>query len=313
MGASSEHIYVQDTEPVEPEFIWIDTSTDPSTPAGSNVVADQIKSYINTNIKNPMDALNTEIVTARGTYSNLDERLDSQSNDIASLSKPNLLINDCFQIWQRGTGTFTANTVYCADRWLKSYGTVDKTASGLKLTGAQDNWNLIRQYIEDYSYLSKQTLTLSCKVKYITNCTKIDLCWYDGATWNNKSFTSKLLGNSDILEFTFTPNLDSASKFAVGLILYNLNEVLEINWMKLEVGSKATPFMPRKYAEELALCQKYYQSNEITSFWLMAHATSYGNYFIITMPISVAMRTKPTVINNSSGAIQYYNGGWQDL
>ena len=32
-----------------------------------------------------------------------------------------------------------------------------------------------------------------------------------------------------------------------------------VNWVKLEVGSVATPFIPRLYAEELALCQRYYE------------------------------------------------------
>jgi len=208
--------------------------------------------------------ISQEDKTRKTTINDISEFTNNKiTPHLHQLSGQNLLINGDFQVWQRGT-SFTGMGVYCSDRWYKSHGTIKKTTNGLQLTSIQNDWNLLRQYVEDFRFLSNKTMTLSCKVKYVTNCTKLDLLWFNGTSWYGTNFKDKQINNTEILKFTFTPNLSSASKFAIGINLNNTDESIEIEWVKLELGAVATPLVPRQYGEELALCQRYYQSTTLT-------------------------------------------------
>ena len=43
------------------------------------------------------------------------------------------------------------------------------------------------------------------------------------------------------------------------MISFNEDINIDIEYVKLEMGELATPLSPRPYAEELAMCQRYYQ------------------------------------------------------
>jgi hypothetical protein len=77
----------------------------------------------------------------------------------------------------------------------------------------------------------------------------------------------------------------------------------QITGVQLEVGSVATEFEHRSYGEELALCQRYYQTNNFTDL-VMGNYNSRNAYMAI--PLITTMRSAPTVVPTSS---QTYSSG----
>ena len=89
---------------------------------------------------------------------------------------------------------------------------------------------------------------------------------------------------------------------------------MEITGLQLEVGSQATEFDHRTYAEELALCQRYYHkvSADTGPRWLyfLYNNTSYSR---VTVVHPVPMRASPTVsaidlTNTGSASGVQFNG-----
>tara|TARA_B100000212_G_scaffold324624_1_gene285624 strand:+ start:2651 stop:4426 length:1776 start_codon:yes stop_codon:yes gene_type:complete len=73
------------------------------------------------------------------------------------------------------------------------------------------------------------------------------------------------------------------------------NATYEITGVQLEVGSEATPFEFRSYADELIRCMRYYQAS--TDDWhsaLNSNSTP-GAYSNCNVPFKVQMRAAPTV------------------
>lgn len=64
--------------------------------------------------------------------------------------------------------------------------------------------------------------------------------------------------------------------------------------VKLELGSVATPFVPRPYGEELALCQRYYQ-RQMMQCNPIAVAGVKSNNLALETSFNVPMRVTPTV------------------
>ena len=83
----------------------------------------------------------------------------------------------------------------------------------------------------------------------------------------------------------------------------------QITGVQLELGKVATPFEHRSYGEELALCQRYYQTSspDITPYRTFANYTATTAYGIWQFPVQ--MRAVPTVTFASSGWSIYSNVG----
>ena len=71
------------------------------------------------------------------------------------------------------------------------------------------------------------------------------------------------------------------------------NATFEITGVQLEVGSVATDFEHRSFAQELLLCQRYYQ--EIGRSTTMVGNTGSSQIGNIGVPIACTMRTTPTI------------------
>ena len=94
---------------------------------------------------------------------------------------------------------------------------------------------------------------------------------------------------------------------------YTTNDAtFEITGMQLEVGSVATDFEHRSFAQELALCQRYYQRiAEGNGKSICENATQFSSaYLFMSIPLPVAMRAAPTLedTNASNHFIRYDNG-----
>ena len=93
-----------------------------------------------------------------------------------------------------------------------------------------------------------------------------------------------------------------------------LNATWQITGVQLEIGDTATPFEHRSFGEELALCQRYYQTLTVlnTTYSAAISYTGGSNAVLPTTNFST-MRAAPSVTFDSSGNIEYFNGSaWAD-
>ena len=83
------------------------------------------------------------------------------------------------------------------------------------------------------------------------------------------------------------------------------NSTLEITGVQLEVGSVATDFEHRSFAEELALCQRYCYAVPVGTTGANYHAVLNGFYasstlFIGLLNLPTAMRGSPSLATSGS-------------
>lgn len=210
------------------------------------------------------DILN-KLKTVDGVNSGLDADLFKGNNIIPIAnggtgattpvwSNPNSLKNGDFQVWQRGE-SFTASG-YTADRWYAymsgSGNSVSHANGGITIDTTSGNLIQLQQFFEEAEFkkLKGKTVTLSINIEIIQGSV---------AVYSNVD-TFKQIGSisvSGIHKFTFTVAEDISS-FKI-LFSFLAGRKAVIKWVKLELGEVSTPFVPRTYAEELAMCQRYYQ------------------------------------------------------
>ena len=203
-----------------------------------------------------------------------------------AIYRPNLLINGDFQVWQRGESTTLSNVSetgykYLADRWCRYFSrtssaseTYEKVSNGMKYTSTPSSNATITQLLET-GLKSGNKYTLSASVNDI-----IHIMTFDGQVDKSEG----------ILSYA-----KSATTIPHDRIMFSISNNDIVNWVKLEVGSIATPFIPRLYAEEFTMCERYYQI--IDNLYLSrynyeaASTLSYCNGF----PFRTKMRVIPSV------------------
>lgn len=207
----------------------------------------------------------TQLATAEenGVMSSADKK------KLDALDGANLLINGGFAVWQRGesftiprTGYGTGK--YTADRWRvwanpDSTGgniTVTKTADGMHVKSDGGALMSYRFEAADVEALSGKTLTLSLSRN----------------------------GAVSVIPVTLSGNAFSIT------LLYGAGTTT-INWIKLEVGEEATPYVPKGYGEELLACMRYYQVTG--AVFCAGYLTAQTASCTYTLP--VPMRTTPTI------------------
>ena len=78
---------------------------------------------------------------------------------------------------------------------------------------------------------------------------------------------------------------------------FDVGATIELTDMQLEIGTKATPFERRSIGQELALCQRYYETG---GFFHVGYGLA-GNNLGSTVKYAVAKRIAPTVISQTNG------------
>lgn len=247
------------------------------------------------------------------------------SRDLAdrghSNSNPNLLINGNFDVWQRGVSFSSAG--FTADRWYVTSGyTLTRNTDVPDDVGAVYSLNSVRaastghtigQFIELPAtgaagvFWNGNTVTLSGYVKGAAGSLDPVIKFSTGSggssgtDWTRTEAALSLNGSWQPFSFTFTVDQNvGASDTSVVVYLYatdvTLSSDLRFSQIKLEEGSVATPFVPRQVGEELALCQRYYQTTAVgtTQTICVASAASVstlrGHYQLTT-----ELRDSPTV------------------
>ena len=202
----------------------------------------------------------------------------AEQQALIGVGRRNLLINGGFDVWQRGTSfTPTGANPYTADRWLvyqssTSNVTVTKrtesTSSSVPFINyirlddtidADTSWIELNQYVEDYSHLINNTVTVSFWAKasydiqdgYIyTNAGTISGAYAITTSWTKYQVTLDLKAG--------TVASDGYLRLLLGTqTLVAADSYIDYAQVQLELGKVATPFEHRSYGEELALCQRY--------------------------------------------------------
>jgi hypothetical protein len=216
--------------------------------------------------------------------------LDKGKLNIGDDYRPNLLINGDFQIWQRGESFDISSIKYTTDRWVANASVanglrVSKASEGLKLTWLLQCLGVLIYRIEETSKPLNRPITLTIKI--------------DGLIYG---YTTQLNNLSSYIEF----NIDTKTFYTrtTGgtnnqLLYFNGNGAVgstyTVSWVKLELNDHPTPFIPRSYGEELALCQRYYEFSDISadnSYQLQANSTK---SLLGGILFKVKKRVNPTV------------------
>lgn len=233
------------------------------------------------------------------------------------INKPNLLINGNFIINQRGKTEYTGSGTYTVDRW-KFYGTGTLNVNSdntITYTIGSNNWNGISYCIENPSFLSNKTFTVSIKGNSTAG---IWLNFYQNGNNIDGLYTTNS-GNFYLTKTITFPEILNTDKLIIAIVTRNTNmpegitnNSFTLEYVKLEHGLTATPLKSKTYEEELNLCQRYYISykNKSNSVTMLLATTYFGqaNYFWGHISLPTAMRTTPSITYSNLGDISVVSG-----
>jgi hypothetical protein len=274
------------------------------------------------NIKNAASASNNIVLDASGNAT------FAGTAAMASSFLRNRIINGNMAVRQRGTSfTATAGTaIYTADRWIVFAGGATcgvATPSdlglagfptGLLASGATGNTVLnFAQRIESVNILdlANQTVTISGWLFSTATVTPTLSLATPNAVDNYSSETA--VGSVPALpsvpantwtRFAVSVALPAAAAnglqvaVAWGATGAGVNRFL--TGVQLEVGTVATPFERRQFGQELALCQRYYQTGRAAVYGVTTGSGSYSPDLIGTANFNTTMRAAPTITRSSA-------------
>ncbi|MDD3193904.1 MAG: hypothetical protein PHE47_08720 [Oscillospiraceae bacterium] len=235
----------------------------------------------------------------------------------------NLVINGDMQVWQRGESlTAIGSNAYTADRYIMhqtstAQYTVEKHNDPemgicMKITCTAAGWINLGTVVELTGVFPALTGSFYAKSsREVTLSAILSPDSYDATT----SASAEYVISSQWQRYT----LSSAGLTAAGKMYFTLlrggsiqsGDVFYLAKVQLEAGEQATAFAPRPYAEELALCQRYYKVRTLVTGWMPTSATagSAYHYFGYT---NDGMRVVPTVPSSVSGAV-INQGTWANV
>lgn len=186
----------------------------------------------------------------------------------------NLLDNSDFTnaVNQRGATSYSGGGVYSIDRW-KVYLTT--------LTVGADSCTILRTGVGGafYQYVIADTTLIYT----FTAKTSDGIISVTGIPTENPE---KTLGNTAIRISTF------GAYVQISIWTVNTTDAVTLYWVKLELGTVATPYVPKGYGIELSECRRYYQqyNQTITLTWIGVDQVEVAN-LMFTPP----MRIIPTL------------------
>ncbi len=267
----------------------------------------------------PVGAFGNQVLATENRY---------DASKLIGSGRKNILINGDFKISQRGTYTSSTNVTddaYYLDRWkMRESGTAiqiqhDKNisiteagADGIKtnalkidITSSATGYWAIRQVVEDYAAVSGQTVTLSCWVRGVGPKLFYRL-WAIGNIGHGHALTEDWQLYTETFTLpAFTQAADSSNgcvislgNYAEGNVYNHTADWCQIALFQVELGRSRTPFEFRTYAEELALCQRYYHRVDSSTgprwLYFLYNTTSYSRSTIVH---PVPMRAAPDIQN----------------
>ena len=212
-------------------------------------------------------------------------------NALANLpSNYNLLMNSDFRnpVNQRGLTTYNLTTwKYSVDRWRGKNVDVVVNDNSITITATGTDGGNFQQVFDQALPLGDYIV--STKVVGISG--NVYLYHSNGGT--------KLTTGVNTRRFTSSTTLTQMQLY------FSAGAQIEIEWMKLEAGTTATPFVPKIYAEEVVMCQRYYRYFEDAPIYAIS---SDSLTYFMPAHFGVPMRVAPTAylrqVLNSSGVEQ---------
>lgn len=219
-------------------------------------------------------------------FNKMEEGIYNNSVFLEQLSNSNVLHNADFRcpVNQRGLISYQGSSseyVFTLDRWFLSKTIVNSVGKhdGYCIVGLASG-GFLAQGIEDVNILTDE-MTVSIKlndvdVAYVL--TKQSGENFGTITKDGKSLDVKLDGN-------FFKLINNSSSVVT----------LSIEYIKLERGSKATPFVPTPLAYELLRCKRFYEENEICLMPIVG--TIPASYYVVVngCNFEVEKRVQPSV------------------
>lgn len=223
----------------------------------------------------------TDLITAI-----VDESIDNLEENISNL---NLIDNPDFKINQRGQSEYSAGNnsiIHAMDRWRVGRGTVVTWYDDhINISCPEENYNFVSQKFE--KDITNNTVTVSIKAKGIgvLNFGQLNVLG------SRKEF--ELSDTYEIYHNTFsfiryTGDERWRSSLSIGL---NSGGNADVEWVKLELGNKATRFVPPNPTLEMMKCQRYYQVRSTSN--------------INSVDLRPTMRISPTITQLSDGNYAY--------
>jgi len=266
-------------------------------------------------IGEPAITTDTEQVYVGGNSGNIEL---AKAADLSEKANPNILINSYFKkaVNQRGLTNYSvnANGIYTIDRWmLLSFGSATLIVNDGYIT--MSNTSVVNTYLQqkfdtEFSKLNGNKFTLT--IKYRTSLSKVKVSAFgvanyitSNSNWTTSSFTI------DISNWLYALNSNDSS---ILVQLYDgtsmLNGSIDIEYIKLEQGSIATPFVPRFYTEELALCQRYFEKKTAVSLTIPTLTDYAGTSLDLgSIQYNNIKRTAPTLTFSNI----WFNGWYDQL
>lgn len=227
------------------------------------------------------DTVNAQDVT-RYTAAGMEVWIDGAWHLVTpktwGVGRKNLIINGGFDIWQRGdviTYAPSEANSYNSDRWFAvantGGGTVTKSTRNIAGVGAIFTavYSEIgvsigpRQRIEIPTHMKAGPQTLSFYAGTASNTIRVLIRGNVGGNLFSDtavpcSFTEKSVVTYEMTEAFLTT---ASLTYLEVIIMSASSEAVEVGQVQLEQGSAATEFEYRPIAEELALCQRYYEKS----------------------------------------------------
>jgi len=232
-----------------------------------------------------------------------DDQIKDNGNMLQGKGSGNWLVNGGFEVWQRGTGSFTANSAYSADRWYlyTTSGTLTVTRESSTIeansryslkavtTGAGATEHAIIQNIENGYALRGQTYSFSVRVNQsVASGVTISI---DGQTSSTTSATT-----GSWVTLTATGVVGSSATSVNVIIYFAAAGTYYLDNAMWTLSPSPMPFEPLHPQAELARCQRYYEfiGGAAVSIYMSAYHTA-GSGIGFTLPYKVSKGGTPTV------------------